>query len=366
MTASLVIIVEGKITHLGPTEGPVPTGAQIIDGNGRLLVPGFIDLQINGAFGGDFTTQPESIWQAAKELTRYGVTSFLPTIVTSPLAAVDAARDIITFGQPQDFEGAAPLGLHLEGPFLNPLKKGAHPKEFIRNPLLEDVVDWSPATGVRMVTLAPELPGASWICSVLAERGILVAAGHSMASYQEAKAAINAGVRYGTHIFNAMPPFHQREPGLVGAILADERVTAGLIADGLHVHPGIIKAIWQITLDGRLNLVTDAIAALGMPDGEYRLGKLTVNVDGGSCRLPDGTLAGSTLSLDRGLKNLMKYTGCSLPEALRTVTATPAALLGLGRQKGQIDIGYDADLVLLDSDYTVDKTIVAGKVLYVK
>jgi N-acetylglucosamine-6-phosphate deacetylase len=217
-----------------------------------------------------------------------------------------------------------------------------------------------------MVTLAPELPGANWICSVLAERGILIAAGHSMASYQEAKTGINAGVRYGTHIFNAMPPFHQREPGLVGAILADERVTVGLIADGLHVHPGIIKAIWQIAGDGRLNLVTDAIAALGMPDGVYQLGKLTVNVDGKSCRLPDGTLAGSTLSLDTGLKNLMKYTGCSLPEALRTITATPAALLGLGRQKGQIAIGYDADLVLLDPDYTVDKTIVDGKVLYAK
>lgn len=363
---STLIITEGKISHVGPADRPIPEGIQVIDAHGKLVVPGFIDLQINGAFGNDFTANPETIWETAGELPRYGVTVFLPTIVTSPLTKIDAARDLITFGQPQEFEGAWPLGLHLEGPFLNPAKKGAHARQFMRNPLIEDVVDWSPATGVRMVTLAPELPGAAWICSVLADRGILISAGHSMASYNEAKSGIDAGIRYGTHLFNAMPEFHHREPGLAGAVLADERVTAGLIVDGLHVHPGIIKVVWQITRDGRLNLVTDAIAALGMPDGDYQLGKLTVTVKGESCRLPDGTLAGSTLSLDKGLKNLIKYTGCSLPEALRTITATPAALLGLGHQKGQIAEGYDADIVLLNSDHSVDKTIVAGKILFAR
>lgn len=215
-----------------------------------------------------------------------------------------------------------------------------------------------------MVTLAPELPGAPWIVSVLAERRILVAAGHSMATYKEAKEGINAGIRYGTHLFNAMPPYHHREPGLVGAVLADERVTAGLIADGLHVHPGVIKAMWQITHDGRLNLVTDAIAALGMPDGQYQLGELSVTVEGNSCRLPDGTLAGSTLSLDKAFRNLMTFTGCSLVDALKTVTWTPAALIGLGNQKGQIAVGCDADMVLLNPDYSVDMTIVGGRVLF--
>ena len=361
---STVIVSDGKISYLGPDEQAVLEGTEVIDGHGKLVAPGFIDLQINGAFGNDFTAHPESIWETAGELPRYGVTAFLPTIVTSPLSTVDDARDVITFGQPQEFEGAMPLGLHLEGPFINPAKKGAHSRAFMRNPLIEDVVDWSPATGIRMVTLAPELPGAAWICSVLAERGILISAGHSMATFDEAKSGIDAGIRYGTHLFNAMAPLHHREPGLIGAVLADERVTAGLIADGLHVHPGIIKAVWQITRDGRLNLVTDAMAALGMPDGEYQLGSSTVIVKGASCRLPDGTLAGSTLSLDRGLRNLIKYTGCSLSEALRAITATPAALLGLGHHKGQIAEGYDADLVLLNSDYSVHMTIAAGKILF--
>jgi N-acetylglucosamine-6-phosphate deacetylase len=215
-----------------------------------------------------------------------------------------------------------------------------------------------------LVTLAPELPGAIDVVTALADRGVVVAAGHSLAGYTEAQVAIEAGISYSTHLFNAMASLHHRRPGLIGALLADERVTVGLIADGVHVHPALVKLVWQLVGNGRLNLVTDAMAALGMPAGAYPLGNFQVTVDGTSACLSDGTLAGSILSLDVALRNLMTFAGCSLAEALPAMTTTPFALLGLGQRKGQIAPGYDADFVLLTPDLTVICTIVAGQIVY--
>jgi N-acetylglucosamine-6-phosphate deacetylase len=362
-----VQIEEGAIQAIAPSsEVKIPQGAAILDGESYLLVPGFIDLQINGGFGHDFTSDPSSIWDVAIDLPQYGVTAFLPTIVTSPLETVAAAQAVMRSDPAEDSIRASPLGLHLEGPFLNQAKKGAHDESHLRLPELEDIVDWSVSSGVRMVTLAPELPQATWIGGVLAERGILVAAGHSQANYSQARAAFTQGFRYATHLFNAMPPLHHREPGLAGAALSDERVTVGLIVDGIHIHPALVKSIWQITNDGRLNLVSDAIAALGLAPGTYQLGGKTVIVDQESCRLSDGTLSGSHLSLDEGLRNLITFTGCSLPDAIRTVSSTPAVLLGLGDRKGRIAEGYDADLVILSQDLEVVVTLVGGKIAYTK
>jgi N-acetylglucosamine-6-phosphate deacetylase len=212
--------------------------------------------------------------------------------------------------------------------------------------------------------MAPELPGALDVTQTLVERGVVVSAGHSNATFAEAQAGIEAGIRYGTHLFNAMPGLHHREPGLIGALLSDSRVTVGLIPDGIHVHPAVVKLAWQALRSERLNLVTDATASLGMPPGRYRIGPQEVFVDETSARLADGTLAGSILSLDAALQNLMSFAGCSLEEALPTITSTPAELLGLSDQRGRLGPGLAADLVLLTADLDVAMTIVNGKVVY--
>ncbi len=292
------------------------------------------------------------------------MTSFLPTIITSPLERIAAAQEVLAQGSPDDGQGAIPLGLHVEGPFLNPLKKGAHNPNHLCLPNLEAVAGWSPGQGVRLVTLAPELPGALAVIAALAERGVVVSAGHSMATYAEAQAAIEAGLTYGTHLFNTMSPLLHREPGLPGALLTNPALIVGLIPDDVHVHPAVIELIWAIKGGKRLNLVTDAMAALGMSPGRYHLGDQTVMVTENEARLGDGTLAGSIVSMAVALGNLMAFTGCSLAEALPTVTTTPASLLGISDQRGQIATGLLADVVLLTPDLQVVTTIVEGQTVY--
>jgi N-acetylglucosamine-6-phosphate deacetylase len=331
-----------------------------VDAAGSILAPGLIDLQLNGAFGADFTADPQTIWDVAVRLPQYGVTSFLPTFVTSPLGTVTAAQ--ATLGRsPSGFCGAAPLGLHLEGPFLNPRKRGAHNPAHLRQPNLSTVSDWSPQNHVRLVTLAPELPFALDLVKCLREQGVIVSAGHSMATFEEACAGLDAGITYGTHLFNAMPALDHRAPGLAGALLTDPRVTVGVIPDGVHLHPAVVKLIWQSKGPAGVNMVTDAMAALGMPPGQYNLGDFIVTVDGTSARLGDSRLAGSILSLDQALRNFIAFTGCSLSEALMTVTTTPARVLGL-TDRGQIAPGFIADMVLLTPDLHIVKTFVGGQI----
>lgn len=360
-----VVIENGRIQSVGRSnEVAIPLGVKTIDAHGLFLTPGFIDLQMNGAFGYDFTKDPSQIWNAASKLVRYGVTTFLPTLVSTSLKNIREAQSVLVQKPRPATRGATPLGLHVEGPFLNPAKKGAHNPKYLRLPTMRDISEWMPETGIRQVTLAPELTGALDVIRALATNGVVVSAGHSLAGFEEAKSGIEAGIRYATHVFNGMPALHHREPALTGAVLADERVTVGLIADGIHVHPALVKLLWQLLWDGRLNLVTDSMAALGKEPGTYRLGDLTVTVTGETCRLSDGTLAGSILSLDKAIRNLILYTGCGLSQAVRTVTATPAALLGIADRKGQIAPGFDADLVLLTADYEVEATVVDGSLVY--
>ena len=360
------VVVEGpRIVAVGPSgEVPAAIGAASINGAGMTLVPGFIDLQLNGAFGHDFTADPGTIWRVAEGLPRYGVTAFLPTIITSPLDQVEAGMRVVREGRPKGFRGAAPLGLHVEGPFLNPKKKGAHNQQYLRPPTPDAVAGWSPASGVRLVTMAPENPGALEVIRTLTSRGVVVSTGHSMATYDEAVAGFDAGARYGTHLFNAMPSLGHRDPGLPGALLSDDRMTVGFIADGVHTHRSIIALVWRMLGPKRMSLVTDAMAALGMPPGKHRLGDYDVVVDATSARLADGTLAGSILELDQALRNLIGITGCTLGEALETVTTTPAKLLGLDGERGRIAPGYAADMVLLSSDLRVQTTIASGEVVY--
>ena len=355
-----ILLDDGKIAAVGGPDLPVPQGAATREAAGLIVAPGLIDLQVNGGFGRDFTADPSSIWDVAAGLPRFGVTAFLPTIITSPPETIQAAQDTVNAGPPGGWIGARSLGLHLEGPFLNPKKKGAHNPAHIRAPSSREIVNWSRESGVTLVTLAPELPGAAQVIGELVERGTVVSAGHSLASFEAAGAAFDTGIRYVTHLFNAMPALHHREPGLIAAALADDRLTVGLIADGLHVHPALVSLVWDLLGPTRLNLVTDAMAAMGMSPGEYALGDSLVTVDESSARLGDGTLAGCVLSLDAILRLFISFTRASLSEALSTVTAVPARLLGLDGRLGAIRPGMEADLVLLTPSIEVVETYVGG------
>jgi N-acetylglucosamine-6-phosphate deacetylase len=256
------------------------------------------------------------------------------------------------------------LGLHVEGPFLNPERKGAHNSRHLRLPNLQDYTQISRESGVLLVTLAPELPGAAVVIQALTTRGVTVSAGHSMATYEEGINAFDQGIRYGTHIFNTMPPFTQFKPGLVGALLDDPRPCVGLIADGIHVHAAVVRAIWGSVGPQRLTLVTDAIAALGMPPGRYEIGDLQIIVTERTSRLENGILAGSILTMDTAIRNLIDMTGCTIGEALQTVTTNPAEVIKMSAHLGEIAVGKRADLVLLNQEMEVLATICAGKIGY--
>jgi N-acetylglucosamine-6-phosphate deacetylase len=358
-----LVIDDGIIQHIGASESlNLEQGATVIDARGKIVAPGFIDLQLNGAFGDDFTAQPETIWRAAEQLPRFGVTSFLPTVITSPLEKIDAARHVLK-NRPAHFRGAEPLGLHLEGPFLSPQKKGAHNPAYLREPRLNLVQDWSREHGVWLVTLAPELPNALALLRELAARDVVVSMGHTLANVDQANSGYDAGIRYATHLFNAMPPLEHRAPNAPGAVLSNPEWCAGIIPDGIHLHPALVKMIW-LAKGARVNLVSDAMAALGMAPGVYRLNDFDVVVSEWDARLQNGTLAGSILPLDQAVRNFIQFTDCALSDALATVTTTPAQLLKIQNERGHIAQGMRADLVLLDESLNVHITIARGEIVF--
>jgi N-acetylglucosamine-6-phosphate deacetylase len=275
---------------------------------------------------------------------------------------VDRARAALLAGPPPGFAGAVPGGLHLEGPMLSATRRGAHAAALLRRPSPVVVRDWSRPSGVALVTLAPELPGAPEVTRLLVDAGVVVGIGHTDASTDQVLATLDAGASYVTHLWNAMAPLAHREPGPVGVALADGRLTVGLIADGIHVHP-LVVAVAQRALGRRLNLVTDAVAALGLPHGSQPFGTRQVTVDETGVRLADGTLAGSALGLDQALRNLVAFSGCALHEAVAAVTATPTRLLGL-QTKGSIRPGRDADLTMLTPDLEVAATVISGRLVH--
>jgi N-acetylglucosamine-6-phosphate deacetylase len=363
-TPGVVAVAGGRIAEPGAALEDAPS----LDATRLLIVPGFIDLQCNGAAGIDLATEPERMWELAAVLPRWGVTAWLPTIVTGPPASRRRALEAWRAGPPPALAGgpplAAPLGLHFEGPFLAPERRGAHPAEHLAapDPALVESEGWVGA--VALATLAPELPGAVDLIRGLVAQGVVVSAGHSSASAAEARAAVDAGVSYVTHLFNAMAPLHHREPALAGVALSDDRLRAGLIADGLHVDPAVV-AVAARALGDRLSLVTDAVAALGVPPGPVPLGRLTaeVSAEDGGVRLPDGTLAGSTLALDQAVRNLMAFAGVPLADAVAAVTTVPARVLGLA-DRDTLTAGAAGDLVLLEDDGTLVATVIGGRVAY--
>ena len=357
---SALLVEDGRITALDADAADIPAPRRL-DGGGMLAVPGFIELQLNGAFGHDFTTEPDAMWRVGDGLARHGVTTFLPTIVTSAPGTVEGALDALA-AAPSHAVGAVPLGLHVEGPYLAPERAGAHDPALIRDPDPREVKRWAKRGGVRLLTLAPERPGAFEAIGMLRKRGIVVAVGHTDADAATASAAVDAGARYATHLFNAMPPLGHRLPGAAGALLTDARVTVGLILDRHHLDPIVVSLVERLA-HGRISLVSDAISALGLPEGSYQLGARSVEVQDGAVRLPDGTLAGSATPLDACMRAFSAMTG-AVEEAIDAVTSTPARLLGLDDGRGALVAGGRADVVLLDDELEVQATLVGGEVAF--
>lgn len=336
----------------------------VIDATGFIVSPGLVDIQINGAFGHDFTQDPTTIWAVGERLPELGVTSFVPTIVTSPPEVTDLAIDVVANRRPDGYRGADVLGLHFEGPWISPQMHGAHNPHHIIDPDLETARQWAESSHVRIVTLAPERPGADEIGNVLAELGVVVSIGHTAAGYETARGALTTYASLATHLFNQMTPFGHREPGAVGAALLHARACL-MIVDGHHLADGAVELAWRALGDERTILTTDAMAALGLGPGTYQLGDGPITVGDDGPRTSDGRLAGSVVEPVEAVANLTRVTDAGLSAALGTVTRNPARALGI-EDRGSLLPGNRADFCLLDDELRVIRTIVAGETLFGK
>jgi N-acetylglucosamine-6-phosphate deacetylase len=353
-------MADARITAVG--RGSPPAGAHAVDLQGGWLLPGFIDLHMHGGGGAQITTDdPEEIRRAVSFHRRHGTTRTLASLVTDRLdrmiAAVATLAAMIEAGEP----GIA--GIHLEGPFLNPAKRGSHHSEYLLPPdpaALRRLLD-AGRGHVRVVTLAPELPGGMDLLAQVMGAGAIAAVGHTEATYAQARDAFGSGARLATHLFNAMRQFHHRDPGPAGAALADPSVTCEIINDGIHVHEDAVRIAVAAASADRIAFVTDATPAAGMTSGRYRLGPVPVIAEHGSVRLIDGTLAGSTLTMDAAVRHAIRVTGLPVTDVARSAATTPAALLGMADTVGSLDPGKSADVVVLDEDLKVRAVLAGGR-----
>lgn len=346
-----VSIADGCITAVAPGRD-----SAALDVGDQWVIPGLIDTHVHGGGGAQCNTgDTDEVAAVAAFHAAHGTTSLLATTVSADVDELE--RSLRAIGE------AGVLGAHLEGPFLSPRRPGAMDPEWFLDPTTKVLERLLGAGGrVSMMTIAPELPGALEIIAALGERGVVASLGHSEASYETACAAVWAGARSVTHLFNAMPPLHHREPGLLGAALDDDALQCELICDGVHVDPVAMRLALRAKGLGGLRLITDAIAAAGMGDGEYRLGDAPVVVRDARATLAGGeAIAGSTLTMDAALANAVRFLGVTVEEAVALASTNPARLLGLGAAKGAIATGYDADVVVLDEHLRAGSTIMAGR-----
>ena len=366
---ALVLIEDGDITEITTRRArEIPARAQSLDFPDAILAPAFIDIHIHGGAGHDvMETGTEGLPAVEKLLACHGVASYFPTTVTAPLDRILKSLDVlgaaIEAGAGSHPEGRArPLGIHLEGPFLSHTRRGVHPPDDLvapTVPIFERM--WQAARGqIRIITIAPELPGALEVIAEATRRGVCVSLGHSDAELSAAHAGISAGARHATHTFNAMRPLGHRDPGILGAVLDDDRISADIIADGIHLDPLIVDLFLRAKGPERAVLITDAIAATGMPDGKYWLGSLEVDVAQGQC-LSGGKLAGSVLTLDRAVRNVMKFAHWNLQQAVQLATWNPARVVQQHDRRGMLAPGKAADLVVLSPGGEVRATIVNGR-----
>jgi N-acetylglucosamine-6-phosphate deacetylase len=361
-----ILVEDGVIRQVGDVEAEA--GCDILDAKGRIAAPGFIDVHIQGAGGADVLNGTEDALKAISQTcAQYGTTSFLATTVYKAngdnehlrLAAKYAGRDL---------GGANLIGIHLEGPFIAANKRGMIQPGCICEPSMEVLDKILDITGgkLAMMTIAPEVEGGLEIIRRLVGSNIVASFAHSGADYQQTVAGITAGISHATHLFNVMTGIHHRSPGPLVAIFENENVTAQLIADGVHIHPSVLKLAFEILGPERVVLITDGMQAMGLPDGKYIYNGIEYESKEGAARYKDGTLIGTALGLSELLKRFISFTGCGLDVAVKMVTENPAKVLGIEERKGSIAIGKDADLVLLNDDLSVQTTIVCGKIVFGK
>lgn len=358
--ADAVLVGGETIAWVGNGRPPERPDDEVVAGPGELIAPGFIDLQVNGFAGHDAAAGAAAIAEISDALPASGVTAFLPTLISSPIEACEAF--IAAVGAAAESRGARVLGAHVEGPFINPSFRGAHLREHLTDPTPERV-DVFVGARPRLITLAPELPGALAAIERLHRAGIVVSAGHTGADFEQGRRAIAAGVRFGTHIYNQMPPVHHRNPGIALALLLDPRVTVGLIADGVHVHPGVCEELVRVKGSSRIALTTDQTSAAGAPAGTYQLSGRSVVSDGRVVRLDNGTLAGSAAKMDDLVRFTANLPGTTSDRAVDMATEVPARVLG-ERRMGRIREGACSDLIVLDEHLRVRLTMVRGLVQF--
>ena len=370
---AVIVVEDGKIARVGRRdEIEIPAGAKEILARDMTVVPGFVDIHIHGAGGHDvMSSTEEALTTVAKTVARHGTTSLVATTVTAPpdetrRCLEDIARYIASpvNTEAPPLPAAEIIGIHLEGPFISAVCRGVHPPGAIAKPsitLLDRYLEAANGTA-RILTLAPEIPGALELVERAYARGIVVALGHTDATYEQAHTAIFRGARHAVHVFNAMRPFSHRETGVLGAVLTDDSVTAEIIADGVHVDDPAIRLLLAAKGPDLVILVSDGTAATGMRDGSYRLGTFDVTVSGGVCRNREGKLAGSTLTLDRALQHMVRL-GVPLIEAVRMATLNPARRVGMAEKKGVLAAGADADLVFLTPELKVANVYTRGVAL---
>jgi len=362
----LVVIEDGNITSIATRKSAAePTDARVLDFPGATLAPAFFDVHIHGAAGHDvMEATPPALDAVSRFLAARGTGTYLATTVTAPLDAtlrsLAALAQIIS--KPAVPGRARPLGIHLEGPFLSHKKRGVQPAEHLLAPDIGtfDRMFDAAEGHARLMTIAPELPGAAALAEHATKRGVRVSVGHSNATAAETLAAIEAGAVGATHTFNAMRALDHREPGILGIVLTSDQLYSELICDGVHTTPEIVRLWWKAKGPERAILVTDAMSAAGMPDGEYQLGGFAVQVDNGRA-MARGVLAGSVLTLDRALENFVAFTGASIDQGLRLLTANPAAMTGFREQTGSLAVGQRADLVAVDAAGKLLGSLIGGQ-----
>jgi N-acetylglucosamine-6-phosphate deacetylase len=366
----LLVIEDGLITEISSRASHLsPSNATFVDFGDAALAPGFLDIHLHGGAGLDvMRASATELPRLGRFLIAHGVTGYFATTVAAPLDATCAALDRLAdaIEEKTNVNGALlearPLGIHLEGPFLSHKRRGVHPPEYLVEPTLPIFERlWQAARGhVRMITIAPEIPGAMEVIAEAARRKICVSIGHSDAELPVARAAVQAGARHATHTFNAMRPLDHRSPGIIGEVLSDDTMTADIIVDGIHVSPEVVKVFLQAKGPERAVLITDAISATGMPDGRYQLGPIQVDVKDGKATAGD-SLAGSVLTMDRAVRNVTRFSNWSLAQAVRAATLNPAQAVGLSEKNGRLAVGAEANFVVLSSAGEVVKTIVGGR-----
>ena len=356
---------DGRIARMSDGDAPTFDSVEIIDAGGLILLPGFVDVHVHGGAGHEvMDAQPDTLEQLSAFYAQHGCTSFLATTWTDTHDRIITALRNVAIHSGSQVSGATILGVYLEGPYLNPEKCGAQSADLIRRADREEALEFLDVGVIRLLALAPEFPENHWLIHECVRRGITVSAAHTNATYDQLRAAVRMGLKQTTHTYNAMTGLHHRDPGTLGAALSSPEIRCELIADNIHVHPAAMNVLYRAKGADGVILITDAVRGAGMPDGEYPIDNRITVVRDGAVRLPDGTLAGSTLTMERALRNFIAATGRPLDEVWKASSLNPARAIGESARKGSLEVGKDADLVLVDDQIDVQLTVVEGRVVY--